>query len=322
MIVEPVPTNPRSPIRRLLRVLGLTAPVLLLVAVVAVGALGPPPAAPASDAPATPGTAGPTRPPALFVDGEAVSFPETWIGLRVRGIADTRAEQAAGHAQGVIAVAGYLDYGSRSWTCNDEYLDVESSACDGRATLSDLPSSGSPHLHPDFAPRTRAPAADDVPGSPRHEPIPVVMLGRFPDPADAACAAHVRDCDEAFEVERVVWVAGTPWGPILTVDPALKVDPNVPEIGRTVAAAEDALGPGALALAASVVRPDLLAVVDPVAGAALPEIPLEHRLRPVTYLRALVFRAEASQPLYGRDPTIGWVVLDSITGELLAGGGA
>ncbi len=125
MIVEPVPTNPRSPIRRLLRVLGLTAPVLLLVAVVAVGAFGPPPAAPASDAPATPDPAGPTRPPALVVDGEAVSFPETWIGLRVRGIADTRAEQAAGHAQGVIAVAGYLSYGSRSWTCNDEYLEVD-----------------------------------------------------------------------------------------------------------------------------------------------------------------------------------------------------
>ena len=223
---------------------------------------------------------------------------------------------------GVTDTTLYCPAGDRGSSTFVFDLDVESSACDGRATLSDLPSSGSPHLHPDFAPRTRAPAADDVPGSPRHEPIPVVMLGRFPDPADAACAADVRDCDEAFEVERVVWVAGTPWGPILTVDAALQVDPNVPEIGRTVAAAEDALGPGALALAASVVRPDLLAVVDPVAGAALQVIPLEHRLRPVTYLRALVFRAEASQPLYRRDPTIGWVVLDSITGELLAGGGA
>ena len=64
------------------------------------------------------------------------------------------------------------------------------------------------------------------------------------------------------------------------------------------------------------------AVVDPVAAAAIPVIPLDHRLRPVTYLRALVFQFDASQPLYGRDPTIGWVVLDSITGELLAGGGA
>ena len=322
MIVEPVPTNPRSPTRRLLRVLGLTAPVLLLVGVVAVGAFGPPPTAPPSDTPSLADVAGPTPSPALVVDGEPVAFPDAWIGLRVRGIADTRAEQAAGRAQGIVAVAGFLTYGSLPWTCTDAYLEVDRSACDGRATLADSPGSGAPHLHPDFLPGTRAPAPDDAPGSPRHEPIPVVVLGRFPDPADAACSPDAGGCGEAFDVERVVWVAGAPWGPILTVDPAMQIDPNVPEIARTVKAAEDTLGPGTLALAVSVVLPDSLGVLSPNAASALPLIPLEHRLRPVTYLRGLVFQFDASQPLFGRDPTIGWVVIDSITGELLAGGGA
>ena len=149
-----------------------------------------------------------------------------------------------------------------------------------------------------------------------------MVLGRFPDPADAACSPDAGGCGEAFDVERVVWVAGAPWGPILTVDPAMQIDPNVPEIARTVKAAEDTLGPGTLALAVSVVLPDSLGVLSPNAASALPLIPLEHRLRPVTYLRGLVFQFDASQPLFGRDPTIGWVVIDSITGELLAGGGA
>ena len=41
----------------------------------------------------------------------------------------------------------------------------------------------------------------------------------------------------------------------------------------------------------------------------------------MTYVRGLVFQFDASQPLYGRDPAIGWVVVHSITGEVLARGG-
>ena len=43
MIVQPTPTNPRSPIRRALRVIGLTVPPLLLVIVVGAGLTGPKP---------------------------------------------------------------------------------------------------------------------------------------------------------------------------------------------------------------------------------------------------------------------------------------
>ncbi|HEY3336479.1 MAG TPA: hypothetical protein VGK16_14695 [Candidatus Limnocylindrales bacterium] len=336
MIVEPVPTNPRSPVRRLGRVLGLTLPVVLLVGVVAIGALGPPPVERRSESPSgdpSPIADEPTRAPALVVDGKAVTFPDAWIGLRVRSIADLRAERASGRAQGVVAVAGYLSYGSLSWACTDELLDVDRAACDGRTVFADQPlavgggagASGrgsiGPHLHPEFPPGTRAPAPDDTPGSPRHEPIPVVVLGLFTDPPGLACPPDARDCGESFAVQRVVWVAGKPWGPTLTVDPALGVDPGIPEIARTVAAGTAALGRGALPLVTSVIRPDALGTLDADAAAALPPIQPAFRLRPVTYVRGLVFQFDASQPLYGRDPAIGWVVLDSITGRLLARGG-
>jgi hypothetical protein len=250
----------------------------------------------------------------------------------VRSVADSQAERAAGRAMGIVAVAGYLTYGALPWTCMDAYLEVDRSTCEERALLVDQPHavgggagatglvSIGAHLHPAFRPGTRAPAPDDAPGSPRAEPIPVVVLGEFPDPT-AACSPEARGCGEAFTVERVVWVAGTPWGPTLTVDPAMGVDPNIPEITISVDEAERALGRGALPLASSVVRPDVLATLDPAAATALPAVPPVRRLQPLTYVRGLVFQFDASQPLYGRDPAIGWVVLDAITGELLARGG-
>ena len=317
--------------------LGLAAPVVLLVGVVAAGALGPAPIpeqppAPASPAPLT-AERGQGRP------APNGPFPLTWIGLRVRGVADTQAARAAGDARGVVAVAGYLDYGSLSWTCVDAYLDVDRAACDGLAVLRDTPSAstdagttgagpagspatgGGPHLHPLFPAGARGPAPDDVPGSPRSQPIPVVMLGSFDDARIGPCDPATTRCDERFIVERVVWVAGAPWGPTLTIDPAMGVDPNIPEIRASVADAVAALGRGSLPLATAVVRPGVLKVIDPAAAAALPAIPDIERLRPVTYVRGLVFQFDASQPLYGRDPAIGWVVLNSITGDVLARGG-
>ncbi|HEX5829188.1 MAG TPA: hypothetical protein VFY23_16800 [Candidatus Limnocylindrales bacterium] len=342
MIVEPVPTNPRSPVRRGLRVAGMTIPLVLLVGVVAAGVLGPkpPPDDAASPAPSAVAEAEGAarvpdeRPPALVLDGRAIDFPETWVGFAVRSVADTLAARAATGAEGVIAVSGYLSYGSMPWTCVDAYLEADRPPCEGRTLLADVdvhPDADGggwgqigPHLHPVFLPGARGPApagegaaADD----PRAEPIPVVVLGRFTDPPDTVCEPGTRDCGRGFVVERVVWVAGVPWAPVLTVDPAMDVDPNIPEISATVRAAADALGRGSLPLATSVLRPDLLETLAPEAAAALPAIPEGERLRPVTYARGLVFEFDASQPLYGRDPVIGWVVLDSISGELLARGG-
>ena len=249
----------------------------------------------------------------------------------MRSVTETRAERQDGDAEGILAVAGYLSYGDLSWTCVDAYLDA-AAACDGRALLADvdvLPTDANggvfgaigPHLHPTFAPGVRGPTPAGGPSQPRTEPIPVVVLGRYTEPAGVACSPTSRDCGQAFAVERVVWVEGEPWGVTLAVDAAMNVEPNIPEIQSTVAASTDALGRGALPLRTSVVRPDVLALVDPDRGGRAPAPRARRSLPAVTYVRGLVFQFDASQPLYGRDPAIGWVVVHSITGEVLARGG-
>ena len=333
MIVEPAPTNPRSPVRRLLRLVGIAVPVVLLVGVVTAGALGPqrePDASPRPSAVAVTNPDDGDR-PAVLADGTTTTFPTTWVGFRVWSVTETRAQRQDGRAEGIQAVAGYLSYGTLPWTCVDAYLDAKA-PCDGRALLADvdvLPTDDNggvfgaigPHLHPTFAPGVRGPTPAGGPSQPRTEPIPVVVLGRYTDPVGVPCSPTSRDCGQAFAVERVVWVAGEPWGVTLSVDAAMDVEPNIPEIRATVAASTDALGRGALALRTAVVRPDVLALVDPEAAAALPPLPPGDRYRPVTYVRGLVFQFDASQPLYGRNPEIGWVVVHSITGEVLARGG-
>lgn len=333
MIVEPAPTNPRSPARRVLRLAGVAAPVALLVGIVTAGALGPEQASVASPHSSAVAVASPfdADRPAVLADGSTTTFPATWIGFRVRSVTETRAERHEGGAEGILAVAGYLSYGELPWTCVDAYLDAQA-ACDGRALLADvdvLPTEANggvfgaigPHLHPTFAAGVRGPTPAGGPSQPRTEPVPVVVLGRYTDPVGVACSPTSRDCGQAFAVERVVWVGGEPWGVTLSVDAAMDVEPNIPEIQATVAASTDALGRGALPLRTSVVRPGLLSLVDPEAADALPTLAPGDRYRPVTYVRGLVFEFDASQPLYGRDPDIGWVVVHSITGEVLARGG-
>jgi hypothetical protein len=330
MIVEPAPTNPRSPLRRAFLVAGMVAPLVLLVGVVAAGALGPqraPVLTPdpsalaqasadaASRASAAPELAVPARP--------AVAFPAVVLGLPVEDVATALATRAAAPSAdaGLVAVAGYLSYGGVPFTCIDAYLDPPDADCAGRTTLTSQPVAVSgagagfggvgPHLHPQFPPGTRAPAPDDSPGSGRSQPMPVILVGSFDDPR-STCTQR---CDEAFVVSRVAWVAGDEWDVTLTIDPAMAVDPNIPEIRKTIADATRRLGDAALILQTAVVRPDVLARIDAGAAAALPDIAPRMRLRPVTYVRGLVEGADGGR-------AIDWVVLDSVTGRLLARGGA
>ena len=179
-----------------------------------------------------------------------------------------------------------------------------------------------PHLHPTFAPGVRGPTPAGGPSQPRTEPIPVVVLGRYTDPVGVACSPTSRDCGQAFAVERVVWVAGEPWGVTLSVDAAMDVDPNIPEIRgdrRGRRRTRSARVPWRCASA--VVRPDMLGCRRSRRRRRAPGPPAR-RPAPAGHLFCgLVFQFDASQPLYGRDPTIGWVVVDSITGEVLARGG-
>jgi hypothetical protein len=311
-------------------------PIVLLIGVVGAGALGPrqtasePTAAPAGSPEAgREPTPTPARTPTpLDAAGDPVAFPETWIGFRVRSVGETLDARDAGEATGIVAVSGFLDYDTLPWTCTDAFLETEPGACTGRALLADLALPDAPsdavrymaigrHLHPAFGAGVRGPAPDDRPGGSRAEPIPVVLFGSF-DTTGPACADGRFRCDQTFRVARVVWVAGAPWGPTLTIDPALGVEPGIPEIRDSVGDATAALGVGALPLVTAVVLPETLGLLDAAAANALPPIPEAARQRPVTYVRGLVFELDASQPLYGRDPRVEWVVLDSIEGRELA----
>ena len=205
MIVEPAPTNPRSPIRRTLRLVGIAVPVMLLVGIVAAGALGPQRAPVASPDPSAVAVTNPDdgERPAILADGTTTTFPATWIGFRVRSVTETRAERQDGGADGILAVAGYLSYGDLTWTCVDAYLEA-TARCDGRALLADvdvLPTDDNggvfaaigPHLHADVpanrlldrprAADARQPRTAD-PGRARRyavRPAPAARLARLRD---------------------------------------------------------------------------------------------------------------------------------------------
>src|SRR3990172_13040852 len=107
MIVEPVPTNPRSPVRRGVRLAGVTLPLVLLVGVVAVGSLGPkasPPrtAGAVTPHPAAPGTAvAPGGAPAASAAALPTEFPDQLGGLEGRGVAAAIEAGRAGGPGGV-----------------------------------------------------------------------------------------------------------------------------------------------------------------------------------------------------------------------------
>ena len=143
MIVEPVPTNPRSPLRRGLRVAGIALPLVLLVGVVAAGALGPQPDAATPGEPVAPSVA---RDPATVlrpgtlvepVRRQPATFPAEIAGLRVRSVVETLAARTGDRPAGVVAVGGYLSLGALSWTCLDAYLDPPGPTCIGRTLMQD-----------------------------------------------------------------------------------------------------------------------------------------------------------------------------------------
>jgi hypothetical protein len=247
--------------------------------------------------------------------------------------AQTLALRAAGGARGVVAVSGYLSLGEVSPTCLDGLLDAPSDGCAVWGVIADQPvapvgANGTgfaglgPHLHPQFAPGTRAPARDQTPGSQNAEPIPIVALGMFEYPNLDPCSPGGRDCSHGFVILRVGWVAGEPWSATLIMDPALLVDPSIREIRASIREATARLGGAAITLATAVVRPAALHAIDADAARSLPPIPADRRLRPVTFVRGLFLEPDpGGGPGAGAPAGIGWIVLDSISGEVLARGG-
>lgn len=325
MIVEPVPTDSRSPIRRGLRVAGIALPLVLLAGVVAAGALGPKPDAvpPRESRSALPEDAA-TEPRAATLAApirrrQPAAFPAEIAGLPVRSVVDTLSSRDRDRPGGIVAVGGYLSLGALPWTCLDAYLDPPVTRCIGRTLMQDWfetwgqlgpgPAGIGTDLLPRFRPGTRGPIPTAGGGGPRSAPVPVVLLGSF-DRAET----------DDFVVERVAWVAGDDWDVTLTIDPALEVEPNIPEVQASVREATARLGGGPLVTATAVVRPEALATIDPDAAAAIPSIPAARRLRPVTYVRGLLIEPAGTAATAEGSATVTWIVLDSITGEVLAGG--
>lgn len=253
MLIEPVPTGPRSPVRRALRLAGLVAPVALLAGVVAVGVLGPrsepapgddaapsavtalvaPPATGAPDG-VTP-DAGPTAvidPAPETVPPVAPAFPTRLSGLEVHGVADTLAARRDGAVGDIVAVAGHITIRELGAECADRYLGPSGAVCPRTAVLADSPlrpyppSTGGgagfaaigPHLHPTILAGVRLPRL--VVGTLRGDrwPVPVVVLGRFTGPQPGPCIGGNRTCDEAFVVERVAWTTADESGDTIAGD--------------------------------------------------------------------------------------------------------
>src|SRR6478609_7503657 len=143
MIVQPASLGPRSRPRRVLRIVGIVAPIVLLVAVIAAGALGPTPVPPpvvASAAPAV-AVADPTVSPSSSSNeapGVAV-FPSTMAGLDVHGLVWTVTARNRGLARGVVAVAGYLGLDTIPDDCRDARLGVFGPFCTRVAVLGQEP---------------------------------------------------------------------------------------------------------------------------------------------------------------------------------------
>jgi hypothetical protein len=340
MIVEPVPTNPRSPVRRGVRLAGVALPLVLLVGVVAVGSLGPKAAPPrtvetATPDPAAPGeSAGPREARDAATEALVVDFPDQLGGLEVLGVSAAIEARRSGGLPGFVAVAGYLTIQDLPAECADRYLGPYGALCERRVVLADVPNrpfsssygSGSgfggigAHLHPMVPPGVRLPhEVLDASTDGSAAPVPVAVLGRFVD-EDPPCATGTRHCGEAFVLERVAWVDGEPRYRTTIIDPALDVDWTDPSWRERRAAARAALGFDRTLLMTAYLRPATLELIDPAAAVAV--VAAAGEAPPaVWYIRALQHDPHwARYPAGGAAPRVVWSVFDDASGTVIARG--
>lgn len=228
MLIEPVPTGPRSPIRRALQLVAIAAPVVLLAGVVAAGALGQRSEPFPEAGVASPGAPALASPPAARIpvattpaaEAAAPAFPSRVAGQAVRSVADTLAARRNDALGGIVAVAGHLTIGELGVECAARYSGQYGALCPRTAVLTDSrtrPDQSStgggaglgavgPHLHPTIPTAVRLPRL--VVGTLRGDrsPVPVIVLGRFTAPDPGPCSGATRSCEEPFTIERIAWV--------------------------------------------------------------------------------------------------------------------
>ena len=295
MIIEPTPTNPRSPLRRGLRAAGLVLPVLLLGAVVGAGLLGPrpepPPPAPSQvadvpDATTLPSPVATPRPVIVAIADDPLP-PVEFGGLTVRPVVEALAGREGASPGAVIAVSGFLRMEHPAdAACAGESGGVLGPWCERPAILAEwwwtsmstLTGPVPPHLHLALLAGVRLPeaalAAERDPGGGGAQ---VVVIGRFATPP-AGCPGEPSDCRDVFVVERFAWADGVHVGPTPLIADALQTGT------RHASPFGMILGAGDLPLAAVLSWPDDIARLDPDA-AALAEAGRPGE--PVWYVRVL-----------------------------------
>jgi hypothetical protein len=310
MIVEPTPTNPRSPLRRALRTGGLALPLVLLLGVAGAGLLGPrselaPPAAegtpPAAEAPSAPV---PAAGPAVE-DGPP--FPIQFGDLGSVSPGDLVAARREGRAPEAVAVGGYLEV-TPAADCDDAPLGPLGPWCERDGLIAETPwtvaSDGAPsrpaHVHLVVPIGVRLPNAVTI-GDGENR---VLVVGRFE--GGAGCGGAGDRCDDGFVVERFAWVDGVRVGLAPLIADRLDTGTRRPNPFEIVLDAAD------LPLSALLVWPDAIPAIDPAAAALAASGPSSD---PVWYLRVL---DGARGPGIGR--RIRWMLLAETDLRVLGSG--
>ncbi len=326
MIVQPASTNPRGPVRRALRIVGLTVPPLLLAIVVAAGLAGPKPE-PLTPEPSqlavVPSLRAPTAPSPQPVDAPLPAFPAVAANLEVMSVlaAKPRLTGATGRP---IAVAGYLSGVRGPAECVASEGDTRrllSPLCerDARLGVADRdPADPGAHLHVRIPPGVRLPPAFE--DADPDDPMPVVIVGRAEDPG-APCTATTRGCGERFVADLVSWADGAPFDPGPVFDAGLEVPLASVAYRRLDEAKTLATGWSGTILVAAIVRPRTVAEIDPAAAAAMAAGPTPREL--VWYVRALETGYDPTRFALGyAPPRLSWAVIDETSGVTLARGPA
>jgi hypothetical protein len=334
MIIEPTPTNPRSPLRRAMRVAGIVLPVVLLAAVIGAGVLGPRPEPPALEASPgapplgdasqladDPSLTAETAPPRQIPAGPVPSFPTVAADLEV--LAVPAAQPRLAGADGLpIAVAGYLSDVSGPAACAAAMGDTRrllSPLCERLARLITADQGAADpgvHLHVRIPPGVRLPPAFEDAGP--DEPMPVVIVGRAEEPG-APCTSSARGCGERLVADRVTWANGAAFDPGPVFDAGLETPPASVAYRRLDEAKTLAVGWSGTILVAAVVRPRTVAEIDPAAAAAMAAGPRPQEL--VWYVRGLETGYDPTRyPLGHAPPRLSWAVVDETTGATLARG--
>ena len=276
MIVEPVPTNPRSPARRLLRVMGIAAPALLLLGAVAVGVVGPrpeppptaPPAATAdpvalASLPAASVAPGPPDHPGVVPWAAKARPPASFAGFEVGTVAEVVAARSAGATLGLVAVDGWLGVESGNSACASTSWGALGPWCRRSAILAAKPwtgvragiSAGLPaHLHVAIPLGVRLPDGL-TPLADGGTPVRVLALGHFDHDGSPCGGRGPGACDGGFVVDRITWAGGSRMGLTTLLAPGLDATRRANPL--------EAVAMPDVPLLAVYARPAVLLAIDP-----------------------------------------------------------